>query len=623
MLLLHNITALLGLIEFSATNEDFLKIIKDIVAVTATAQKTKTLIYASNGFAECNRAEQDKVDVALQLNSLLNPKLMALISIDGYAPTKPYKRLFSLNVLSVVQLNGEWESDQQLVRKLLMNLDRNRQSGIILLFCDAVSQTYATWIMQHCAEVGAINVIALQPNMTVKEQSYWTLQLFPEKQIVQQKLPTFYRGIFPDHLSNMHGCPLRFIASGWHPQIYNYISPAGKVRLSGYLGNTFNAYAHHRNATVLTPGSYPNGLLNYPQVRNILLNNGADMGPLWPFHLREDSLGYTSTLHRFDLCLMVPVENRMPRSTFYYKVFGEWFIILLLISLILICVLLTPAINRKGHVFLDHSFNIDISVLQGFLGMPFWFRTCSSRLHKFISIIIVFAGINVNTTYVAHLQSFIVNSPIDKPIKSIGDLVNRGIMVAMDTNVYPKQMGEEYFLENYDKFTLLKNATELLVLRDDLDTRFAFPVSNMWDVYNEQQKFFGQPLFRISNICFQKGGSLLVPLPANSIYRESLNDFIGRIRSAGLTDFWLRSSFFELVKMKRITIEDRNPLEVFKPMKVEDLQYILLIMSCLISLSFGCFALEILWMKIKKQFFSNKKVDRKLSKNPQRQAIKI
>ncbi|CAD6991545.1 unnamed protein product [Ceratitis capitata] len=459
MLLLHNITALLGLIEFSATNEDFLKIIKDIVAVTATAQKTKTLIYASNGFAECNRAEQDKVDVALQLNSLLNPKLMALISIDGYAPTKPYKRLFSLNVLSVVQLNGEWESDQQLVRKLLMNLDRNRQSGIILLFCDAVSQTYATWIMQHCAEVGAINVIALQPNMTVKEQSYWTLQLFPEKQIVQQKLPTFYRGIFPDHLSNMHGCPLRFIASGWHPQIYNYISPAGKVRLSGYLGNTFNAYAHHRNATVLTPGSYPNGLLNYPQVRNILLNNGADMGPLWPFHLREDSLGYTSTLHRFDLCLMVPVENRMP--------------------------------------------------------------------------------------------------------------------------------------------------------------------SNMWDVYNEQQKFFGQPLFRISNICFQKGGSLLVPLPANSIYRESLNDFIGRIRSAGLTDFWLRSSFFELVKMKRITIEDRNPLEVFKPMKVEDLQYILLIMSCLISLSFGCFALEILWMKIKKQFFSNKKVDRKLSKNPQRQAIKI
>ncbi|XP_004519814.1 uncharacterized protein LOC101453054 [Ceratitis capitata] len=313
---------------------------------------------------------------------------------------------------------------------------------------------------------------------------------------------------------------------------------------------------------------------------------------------------------------MVPVEKTIPKKSFYYKFLCKWFIILFFVSLALVCGILALLIQRDSqqrYRLIDHCLNINFSVLQGFVGMPFWFRTRSSRLHKFISIIISFAGINFGAAYVAYLQSYIVNSPTEAPALTIDDLIANNVQIAMSKEILSyMESGEMSKL--YNKFTLFKNLTELILLRNNLDPRYAYTVTNMWTIHAEQQKYFARPLFRLSEICFKKDVSLVMPLKANSIFRQSLSHFINRIVEAGLIFHWLRESFFELVAMKWISLEDPSTRQTFTPLKLEDLEVIITMFTVLNVLSFCCFLLEFFWAKIEMFFKTMKVIIRRLKR---------
>ena len=140
---------------------------------------------------------------------------------------------------------------------------------------------------------------------------------------------------------------------------------------------------------------------------------------------------------------------------------------------------------------------------------------------------------------------------------------------------------------------MFDNFTEFLIKRDSLDTHYTFSVTDMWTVYNEQQKYFSRPLFRLSDICFGKHLPMVLPFPANSVYRHNLNSFLERLHEIGLKDYWLRHSFQELVEMNYTSLTDRNSMQGFKPLRICDLSLILAEIGVLFGISIVCFIFEI------------------------------
>ncbi|XP_053959794.1 uncharacterized protein LOC128864220 [Anastrepha ludens] len=551
MQLYRNITALLSLIELSPIFQQFNQVVKDICIATASEQEILTFIYTSIGSTNCGTHSHTHLNVPLILHTLhtQNPTT-AVINIDKRSPIERYSEQFNRKVLSIVQLSQNKPRDEQLLQSLWKRIYLNRQSALILLFDDMATEAYVARILKFCAKQRAPNVIALQPHMAVQDWSYWTLQMFPIQKTVKRTFQPFYRDLFPKQVKNMHGHPLRVMDNAWHPQFYNYTPTHGPETLSGYMGRALTEYAHRHNATIEFPFSIRNEVNALSRMRQAFENNEADIGMLAPIEIGDNVFQSTFEVLRKNWCFIVPVETPIPAYTFYYSIMDKKY-------------------QQQQPLF---ESIVNVSVLQGLVGMPFWTRKSISTIHKIVSVIISLAGVILGTAYSTYLQSFRVDPPVEPWSKTIDDLLARGIKVAASNITI---LGMEYnkeFVEYLPNLTYFSNYTELLMLRDTLDTSYAFPVSDIWFIYDEQQKYFSRPLFRLSDICLGRNIPSALFLQKNSVYRHSLNKLVLKLQEVGLMNYWMRHSFVELLEMDVISLEDRNKQPLFVPMKLEDLR---------------------------------------------------
>ncbi|XP_017489765.1 PREDICTED: uncharacterized protein LOC108377976, partial [Rhagoletis zephyria] len=573
-----NLTALLNIIGWSAISQEFIETLTNITLATSLERRVNTILYTS--YAGSNQSSQPTgtPESSQILYTLSNALSQPLLHLDTTPPIHRYTKRFNAELLSIAKLKQRFKLDIHLLKRLWRRLWRNRQSRLILLFEDCASDAYVELILQICEKNRATNVIALQPRRTVMERTYWTLRIFPKPKAVKRSLPAHYKSIFPKHLQNMHGHPLRLVLTSFHPQIYTYTPANGNATLSGFLGRAIAEYATHHNATV----EYTESLLNIHKMftRSELIelfeNNSYDIGSLVPIDSNERDLSFSVVFQRSDWCLMVPVEQPLPKSTFYYKILDKTIKILFCVCFLFISVvwsLLSHWENKQPLSFITYMPNF--SVLQGLMGMSFWTNRRVSAVHKIISVTVSWAGVIVSTTYTTYLQSFTINAPIGQRINTIEELLRRGIKLAItreDLSFAANNSDIQKYMQN---FTVYTNFTEYVFLRDSLDTRYAFPVTDIWAIYDEQQKYFSRPLFRFSNMCFGENYPMVLPLQESSVHRQRLNEFLEQLHEAGLVEHWRRHSFVELVEMHWFRLEDRNKKPGFEPVKLQDLHGIL------------------------------------------------
>ncbi|XP_054081259.1 uncharacterized protein LOC128919833 [Zeugodacus cucurbitae] len=583
----QNITTLLSLIELSTIDQQFYQVFSEICVATATEQRVHTFVYSSyeQNTYDNSLTKQTKPYVSNILQTLHMPNPIAVLNIGILAKPDRLVRQFNRNLLSIVQLSEDTHRNEQILDTLWQSLDRNMQSGIILLFNDATSDVYVRSILKLSANKGAVNSIALQPRMTVSERTYWTLEIFPRQETIRRRFPEHYRNIFPKHMKNLGGYPLRIVEDGWYPQIYYYAPKHGPATFSGYMGRTLMEYAHHRNATIQWLFSAEKVLFQQPLLLSSLSNDTVDTGILLPIEKERDGLSHSNVVHFSNWCLMMPLERPVPRYCFYYHIMDRNVFVLLCILFVLSS-LIWPFFLRWEHQqpLSAVEYFTDFSMLRGLLGMPFWNKLHDFIKEKFVCISISFMGVIICTGYIAYLQSFSVDAPVEALIKTIGDILERNIIIIVDKMCVPALEQLSHVAKYVQNFTVLDNFTEVLLMRDTLDTRYAFPVTEMWSVYDEQQKYFSKPLFRLSDVCFERNMLLAFPLQHNSLFRQSLNDFLARLKAAGLINYWLQKSFLELVEMKVILLEDRNKQTVFKPLQWQDLHMFLQNLTALLGL---------------------------------------
>ncbi|XP_017493731.1 PREDICTED: uncharacterized protein LOC108381845, partial [Rhagoletis zephyria] len=578
MQVFSNASLLLNLIGLSLVNQKCIQTLTDIVAATSLERQVNTILYTS--YENISTFESnDELKSSHLIRALAIGLPQPLLHFDYSAPVEPYRKQFNTELLTIARLGQQFDPAQKLLTTLWQRLWHNTQSRLILLFADSAKATYVTGILKMCARNRAMNVIALQPRMAVEERKFWTLRIFPTTKVLKSTFPENYKDIFPKHLENMYGRPIRtFATEPYYPEFYNYTIKDGSTILSGYYGRALTEYAYLLNSTIeQKPPSVD--LIFADPIESVRRNTYIDIGQLAPIHSVEYNISVTDVFSYLDCCLMVPLEAPFPKSTFYYKIMHKSFVFLFGISVALIsivwrCTARSQSQQRQEEQIFEYFFNF--SVLQGLLGMPFWTNRNISVLHKNICVFIWFTGILIGTTYNAFLQSYSVDAPIGAQVKTIDDILNRGVKVAVYT--FEKTLMEsmpEYskYLKNLTEFS---NLTEYQLLRNTFDIRYAFMVYKMWGIYDEQQKYFSRPLFRLTDICLFKNLPMVFPLQENSEHEERLNDFRVRLQEAGLIEFWLRHRIYvEMLEMDLIHIEDWNKKPPFEPMTLEDLHIVL------------------------------------------------
>lgn len=79
-----------------------------------------------------------------------------------------------------------------------------------------------------------------------------------------------------------------------------------------------------------------------------------------------------------------------------------------------------------------------------------------------------------------------VDPPIADRAKTIDDLMIRGIKFAADKRNFFALLEKPNYQKYGENFMVFGNITEFFELQDKFDTRYAFAVTNMWTIYEEQ-----------------------------------------------------------------------------------------------------------------------------------------
>ncbi|XP_054745562.1 uncharacterized protein LOC129249919 [Anastrepha obliqua] len=464
-----NLTALLNLIGLSTIGQEFSRTLTSIAVSISLEHPVNTILYTSY-----RNKTADVLEVSHLLRALTTQLALPMLHLDSSPPIERYVRKFNTELLTIAQLNHQLKFDLELLKSLWQRLWRNRQSHLILLFDGSASVEYIELILKVCAKHRALNVIALQPIMAVLEGSYWTLRLFPIQTVVKRTFAADCKNIFPKHMENMYGHPIRIIMNSWHPQIYTYTPQKGNATLSGFLGRALAEYAYRHNATIECPISLNHKMFTYNDMMGFFVNKTIDIGSLTPIESGDRDLSFAVFFQWSNWCLMVPVEQPLSRSKFFYNIAHKTVKVLFCLSLVVIsCIwaLIARWQVKQELSLIDHVVNF--SVLLGLLGMPFWTTKRASAVHKMICITISLVGVIIGTTYNTYLQSFSVNAPASNRITNIDDLLNSGIKVALRHEELCWVEDSIDFRKYIQNLTIFTNLTEFLLLRDTLDTRRA------------------------------------------------------------------------------------------------------------------------------------------------------
>ncbi|XP_055855181.1 uncharacterized protein LOC129918588 [Episyrphus balteatus] len=489
------------------------------------------------------------------------------------------KEKFNENLFPILQ----FDSNVEYLRQLLEYLQHLRSSKMIFVIKNS-SRNYLDLknVFDFCWMNRIINVIAVFQDFETSSvyYSYSNFGDFRIEEFIWNKKKI--QDVFPNRMKDLNGITLPILFGGPQPGVIISKNANGGTKIGGYAGNIFNTFAKRHNARLNT--SYVNTSLSARDIFALVKYGKVEMSGVFPFGLSHPISFCSYPVINFDWCIMVPIEPKIPIYKVFVYVF-EWKPFLLtIVVLILLSILVSKAAKFTGTYqnfkIYDYFFNIDF--FRGILGQSFSETPNASGTTKIIYLLIFLLGIMIVTSYNAFLQSFMTELPRENIIKSYEELKSFNLKIyiyEMDFNVLLylrpelKQFKNSFKIE--PSFEIFEN------FQDNLNTRYAYQVnSHKWQIYKNQQKFFGQQLFRWSDeLCIWKNALAAFPLNENSIYKNALNFHILELQSAGLMDFWKKRSFYELMAIGRIQKLNFTNEVNLEPLKVEDLKRIWIMMG--------------------------------------------
>ncbi|XP_055854435.1 uncharacterized protein LOC129918111 [Episyrphus balteatus] len=387
-----------------------------------------------------------------------------------------------------------------------------------------------------------------------------------------------------------HTLPIQF--GGTEPALILSKNVKGDTMIGGYVGHLFHAFAEKHNARL--DSSNTNISLSAYDIHELVLNGTIEMAATGLL-LLHDSINWSSyPCTAVDWGVMLPIEPNIPIFKVFAYVFNWETFVLTIVAFITLSISLNVAaqFSKSPRTFGMSDFFFNIDCFRGILGEPFSVSPKATYSTKIIYSLIFMLGIMMATLYDSFLQSFMTNPPKEKVIKSYTDLESTDLKIlTFKPDLYESiQKLRPGFVQKYlHVFEAEPDLVEFTKFRDTLNTKYAYTLPDVkWEVYENQQKFFGQRLFRWSaELCFLYNIPVTFSINENSIYKNILNCHILEMRSAGLMNYWKKRAFYELMSIKGIHKFNLTFAPILKPLNVEDLKWIWKTMSKLVVVMVG------------------------------------
>ncbi|XP_055854416.1 uncharacterized protein LOC129918090 [Episyrphus balteatus] len=508
------------------------------------------------------------------------------------------KRKFNANLLTIVQ----FEENDFYLQRLLEFLQLIRFCKIIFLLKHSTRNvTELKSVFDFCFKNRMINVLAVFQDFETSS-AYYSFNNFGEFQIEEFLWNEKDSNIYRDKMHDLRGAPFPVVFGGKEPGVIISKNENGDTVIGGYVGNTFKAFAKRHNAS-LNNSSVRSSLTEY-DLHKLVLNGTTEISGGGLIFLENSFEWYTYPYTLFDWGVMLPVEPNIPIYkvfvyVFDWKAFGIVIVLLILLSVSLEA---TAYFLGPHRFFFKRKLICNIDCLRGLLGQSFSQTPTASISAKILYSLIFLLGIMIVTSYDAFLQSFMTQPPSEKVIRSFEDLQKSDLKIL----TFQPDMDElliklrPKFMKKYSNVFLGETSMEAFYnRRDSFDTKYAYTVTEMkWYVYEYQQKFLGQKLFRRSEeLVLVKNVLAAISINENSIYKQILNFHILETQSSGLMDYWIKGEFYELIKIGKIKKIHFEFDEEVEPLKVEDLKWVWILMGFALMVAFLCFVGEIFVFK--------------------------
>ncbi|XP_058987741.1 uncharacterized protein LOC131806827 [Musca domestica] len=217
------------------------------------------------------------------------------------------------------------------------------------------------------------------------------------------------------------------------------------------------------------------------------------------------------------------------------------------------------------------------------------------RILKFIYLLLFIAGLFLNTLFSTNVSTLLTSPPKHRQLKSIQDIMESSVKILLhDAEAYAMR----YRIVDYLPAVITtSNYTYLDSLRTDYNTSYSYYSSSTgWEKDTRRQQYLSHKHF-----CTYDGLILYpympwgIPLQQNSPYREGLNYLLHWVHAFGFMEYWSDSAFWDLLKLKQVSIRDPYVEPGPQPLTANDLFWTWMILIGGLVASGIIFLMEILY----------------------------
>lgn len=506
------------------------------------------------------------------------------------------KRRFNSRFLAVLCVD---EVDHNTLRALYVNLNEIRDTPALIL---SGARTNLSKLFTNCFNNKMLNILAFDTSDPDYIYSYRAFPLFRlTKQLVSQ-----VRKFFEPQLRDLGGFPINSLPDNTLPRSVLYFDAEGNPQLTGYLVEFLRNFVKAMNATLhicwhYMPLHLPDNIIPWHIVSRLTQREIVDI-PLFIGNVGamiHGRLSYTHVLEISKYQLMLPMEREVNRNLLIFRAISPMhFRMSIYYSCLFALLIYSTRCLRQRKCFgvLDVLVDFDPvmrAMLQQTFVMPQKLTVPTMRIY---TLLMVFSFMSYNV-YIAQLEMLMVHPSTEPMVRNYKDLRDRGLKILLTKAEINIMLGilDDDILEHFWDYHEEVNTSEFQTMRKQPNSSYGYPITHtLWPLI--EQKLIKQPtpLFRLSNdFIFYSMVPFAMPLPRNSIFKESLNQYILQTHCSGLYNRWFKTSFSSLLSIGKMEVLPYDNSKVNMHLRWVDLYYIWLLYPFLLGLCCTTFILEL------------------------------
>lgn len=507
------------------------------------------------------------------------------------------KRRFNSRLLAVLCMD---EVENDTLHALYMNLNGIRETPVLIL-CG--SRTNHRELFTNLFNNKMLNVLAFDKSDPDYIYSYRAFPLFRLTKQLVSKVQTFYE----PQMRNLGGLLINSLPDNTLPRSVLYFDAEGNPRLTGYLFEFLRNFVKTMNASLNIcwdhiPLHLPDNIIPWYTVSRLIRSEIVDIPMIignvgGMIHGR---LSYTNVLEISKYQLMLPMEHEVSRSLLIFRAIRPMhFRMAIYYSCLFVLLIYSTRCLMQGKCFCVADFLKEIdpvmrAMLQQTFVMP---KKLSIPTMRVYFLLMTFSFMFYNL-YIAQLEMLMVHPSTEPLVRNYKDLRNRGLKVLVtktEVNTMHNILDIDV-LENFWDYHEEVNSSEFQTMRKQPNSSYAYPITHtLWPLIKQKLIKQPSPLFRLSNdFIFYSMVPFAIPLPRNSIFKETLNQYILQTQCSGLYNLWFKQSFSSLLAIGKMEVLPYDSSKENIHIRWGDLYYIWCLYPFFLGLCCTTFILELL-----------------------------